>query len=123
MTSPIVRVVRQDGDRVLVSLPLEGFPEGFEVQPGTLVVVYERGEEGVARPLVREIVVQQPLSETDEQLLGGSGERLLTQGVEAFEVQPATVRDSAGGPPYVVTVLERTGPQVVSVRSMSQESL
>jgi hypothetical protein len=44
MASPVVEVIRQEGDHVLVSIPLEGFPEGFEVKPGTLVVVHEQGE-------------------------------------------------------------------------------
>jgi hypothetical protein len=130
MASPVVEVVRQEGDHVLVSLPLVGFPPGFEVKPGTLVVVGEGGEGfGEAQPLVHEMVVQQPLSEPGAQLFSEWGAQLMADGEEAFEVQPATIRDQGGGPPYVVTVLERaeaserTGVQVVSVRSMSPESL
>jgi hypothetical protein len=113
-TGPVVEVVRQEGDRVLVSLPLVGFPRGFEVRPGTLVVLEQRDEGPAVYPLVHEMVVQEPRSESGEQLMAGG---------QAFAVQAATVRDEGGGAPYVVTVLERADDdqeQVVAVRSESQ---
>jgi hypothetical protein len=50
--NPVKSVIKQEGNEVQVSIPMSGFPEGFELQPGDKVtVLYEDGGP-VARPLV-----------------------------------------------------------------------
>ena len=53
----IASIVGQQGDTVLVSVPMVGFPEGFQLRPGERVVLEEADDEQLrARPLVRAIL-------------------------------------------------------------------
>lgn len=92
-------VSRQEEDRVLVSLPMAGFPPGFELRPGDRVVLVLDENGPVVRPLVRAVTVQEPPSESGEQLMAGG---------QTFALQSATIReDEGGGPPYTVWVVDR----------------
>ncbi|MCG8457900.1 MAG: hypothetical protein MI919_16610 [Holophagales bacterium] len=71
-----VTVLRQDGDRVEVAVPLVGFPPGFRIPPGSRVVLTTGPDGPAARPLVTAIEV-----ESGAELEG-----------EAFEVQANTIR-------------------------------
>lgn len=49
----VVTITGHDGDRVSVSVPMVGFPQGFELQAGDQVMLTQ-GENGPAvRPLIR----------------------------------------------------------------------
>jgi hypothetical protein len=113
----VTEVVRQEGDRVLVLVPMRGFPAGFEVRPGTRVVLMSDEIGPAVYPLLREQVVQESLADED---LGGEQMRV---GEGTVALQAATIRDVGGGPPYVVGVLERADDdeeQVFGIRSQSQ---
>ena len=49
----LVPVAGQDGSNVLVSVPMVGFPEGFELPPGARVMLVNTPSGPAARPLVR----------------------------------------------------------------------
>jgi hypothetical protein len=97
----ITEVTRQEGDHVLVSLPLVGFPPGFQLRPGDRVVV-EADEKGpVARPLVRERTVKQVRHEANA----------LHADNVTYATQAATVREETGSGDYVVAVVDRGAAQ------------
>ena len=48
----VATVVQQEGDRVLISVPLVGFPRGFQLRPGQRVALIQEPGGTVARPLV-----------------------------------------------------------------------
>jgi hypothetical protein len=50
-------IAGQEGDRVLVSVPVAGFPPGFQLRAGERVVLATDDSGLVARPLVRMHVV------------------------------------------------------------------
>jgi hypothetical protein len=91
-------VSRQEGDRVLVSFPMVGFPPGFLLRPGDRVVLVHDENGFAVRPLVRAMTVQEPPSEPSEQLMAGE---------QTFALQAATVREDEGdGRPYSVWVVD-----------------
>jgi hypothetical protein len=53
----VATVIKQDGNRVLVSVPMAGFPPGFQLRPGERVVLVTEPSGPAARPLVRSMVV------------------------------------------------------------------
>jgi hypothetical protein len=56
-------VIKQEGNEVQVSIPMVGFPEGFELHPGDKVtVLYEDGSP-VARPLIHMKDVGEPAAD------------------------------------------------------------
>lgn len=107
----VIEVLRQEGDRVLVSLPMVGFPPGFELRPGDRVVLVHDENGPAVRPLVRALTLQEPPSESGEQLVAGG---------RTFALQAATIREDEGdGPPYSVWVVDRADDeqgQVVAFR-------
>jgi hypothetical protein len=112
--SLVTEVSRQEQDRVLVSIPMVGFPPGFELRPGDRVVLVHDEQGTVVRPLVRSMTVQEQLNETGGQLVAGE---------QTMALQPASVRGDVGfGPPYTVWVTDRTDDQghVVAFRSARQ---
>lgn len=93
-----IKVSRQEDDHVLISLPMVGFPPGFKLRSGDRVVLVHDEDGPAVRPLVRALTVQEPPSESGEQLIAGG---------QAFTLQAATVReDEGGGPPYTVWVVD-----------------
>ena len=50
-------VAGQEGDRVLVSVPMTGFPTGFSLRAGDRVTLAAGDTELIARPLVRTRIV------------------------------------------------------------------
>lgn len=98
----VTEVSRQEQDRVLVSLPMVGFPPGFELRPGDRVVLVHDENGPAVRPLVRAVTVQEPPSESGEQLRAGG---------QTYAVQAATLREDdegeGAGPPYSVWVVDR----------------
>jgi hypothetical protein len=116
----VVAVTAHDREReVLVSVPMEGFPEGFKLAPGARVLLVNSPAGPVVRPLVMAI-----RAEVTSDLPQGRGElRLGTDRI--VELQDATVvatQDSpeASGAGDVVWVVESQDPegpdQVIAVR-------
>jgi hypothetical protein len=95
----VAEVSGQEEDRVLVSLPMVGFPPGFTLQPGDRVVLVHDEDGPAVRPLVHAVTAEEPPRE--------SGEELLAAG-QTFRLQAATLReDEDGEPPYSVWVVDR----------------
>jgi hypothetical protein len=108
----IAEVAGNDGDRVLVSLPLVGFPPGFQLLPGDQVVVVHDVNGPAVRPLVRAVVLPSPAELSD---------RSVTAAGQRYSAQAATQRDDSGSGPQVLFVIERAPSasgeeQVVAIR-------
>lgn len=78
----VIAVNGQEGNRVLLSVPMEGFPDGFQLRAGDRVVLVQ-GEDG---PAVRPLTRAYPVDRTDEK------DGLLQTADHEFYVQAATVR-------------------------------
>ena len=116
----VVAVTAQDREReALVSVPMQGFPEGFKLAPGARVLLVNSPSGPVVRPLVTAIRAEVPAD-----LAQGRGE--LRLGADrVVELQDATVvatQDSpeASGGGDVVWVVDSEDPegpdQVIAVR-------
>lgn len=108
----VAEVIQQEGDRVLVSVPMVGFPPGFKLRPGERVVLVHDEKGPAVRPLVRAVTVEAP----PEEAAGA-----LTAGEQRYAVQDSAVREDEGGAgPHVIWVVEpgsAKGPeQVIAVR-------
>ena len=51
----VVTVSSQEGQSVLVTVPMVGFPEGFQLPPGARVVLVSTPSGPAVRPLVRAV--------------------------------------------------------------------
>jgi hypothetical protein len=105
----ITRIERQDGDRVLVSLPLVGFPAGYTLRPGArVVVVFD--EDG---PAVRPAVDVVPIGASAPDAAGGT----VTAKGRRLEVPANIVHDERGDGEYIAFVIGGDeGEQVVAIR-------
>ena len=108
----VMNVVAQEGDHVLLSFRMDGFPTGFKLRPGERVVVVSVDQDLVAKPLVREFTVNNVTELTRDALKAEQG---------SFALQASTVRDDQGHRgPFVLTVVDRgsaEGPeQVIAIR-------
>jgi copper(I)-binding protein len=111
----VVAIKNQEGDNVLVSIPMRGFPDGFQLSAGDQVVLLQ-GDKGVeARPLTHVRRLHQPPKQSGKALTAASQE---------FAVQDATANVQA--PPeapdnqtIIFTVPNEGGrpEQVLSIRS------
>ncbi|HMB54535.1 MAG TPA: hypothetical protein VKU40_14560 [Thermoanaerobaculia bacterium] len=111
----VTSVADQRGGRVLLSLPMVGFPEGFELRPGERVVLVEEESGPAVRPLVRaEVVPRQYEGESSFEVSG-----------RPYVLQPSTVRGEApegaeDSDELVVWVVDSDSPdepgQVIAVR-------
>ena len=114
----VVTVVGQEGDRVHVAVPMAGFPEGFELQPGTRVLLVQTPSGPAARPLVRATrarVEREAVNRRES--LGGEGARQSLQEATEVSEQPAVGRRGDEDVVFVVESEEADAPeQVVAVR-------
>ena len=82
--SGVATVVRQEGDTVVVSLPVSGFPEGFELLAGDEVALAHTEDGMVAMPLV----------DVEEIEVAASGDEAGMQSdAGQYEFAQATARD------------------------------
>jgi hypothetical protein len=115
----VVTVVSQDGANVLVSVPMLGFPEGFQLSPGARVVLVTTPSGHAVRPLARAVrasVPEEALGASEQVEAGGRTRRL--QAATVVTEQPAEAaaprRDED-----VIWVVESEGDepdQVIAVR-------
>jgi hypothetical protein len=108
----VMNVVAQEGDRVLLSFPMDGFPEGFTLRPGERVVLVDIESDLAVKPLVREFRVDD---------ISDVSAASMSAGDERYALQGGTIRDDEGhGGPYLVTVVDAgsaEGPeQVLAIR-------
>lgn len=118
----VVTVVGQEGQSVLVAIPMAGFPEGFQLAPGARVVLVRTRSGLAARPLSRAVRVRVP----PEVLERRAGANL----VDGKELQEATVvgeQPPVEGAPdedlvWVVDSGDAEGPQqVIAIRRANPE--
>jgi hypothetical protein len=118
----VVTVVGQEGQSVLVAIPMVGFPEGFQLAPGARVVLVRTRSGLAARPLSRAVRVRVP----PEVLERRAGANL----VDGKELQEATVvgeQAPVEGAPdedlvWVVDSGDAEGPQqVIAIRRANPE--
>ena len=116
-----VPVVRQDGDHVLVSVPMIGFPAGFRLRPGERVVLSNDDPGPAVRPLVKATVVhisKSAISKRGAIEINGN----------TYTLQPATIlndlspgKDSEEPREYVFWLVDpgtaEGPPQVIAARS------
>lgn len=107
----IVAITAQEGDRITLSVPLTGFPAGFQLQPGDQVFLVS-GENGPeARPLAR---AREVATAPDRK-----GRTLSVENQE-YALQDATVYEQSPDNRHVVFTVPNDGgrsEQVLSVRS------
>ena len=107
----VVAINAQEGDHIILSVPLVGFPDGFQLSAGDQVFLVS-GENGPeARPLIR----SREVSATPERR-----GRMLAVANQEFALQDATVQaESPDGHHVVLTVPNEGGrPEAVfAVRS------
>jgi predicted phosphoribosyltransferase len=111
----VVEVMRQDGNQILISVPMTGVPPGFKLRPGERAVLVS-DENGLSvRPLIRALEVNAAEVEGDS----------LKAEEQRFAVQESTVRSEGRradtrADQRVVFVVERgsaAGPeQVIAIR-------
>jgi hypothetical protein len=119
----VTAVLRQEQDRILVSLPLVGFPPGFGLSPGDQVVLVHDERGPAVRPLLRAVTVHERPSESDGQLVAGEHTFGLQAATVREELHTAVAEDEGGGPPYIVWVVERADgnpKEVFAFRAQSQ---
>lgn len=112
----VMNVVAQEGDRVLLSFPMDGFPQGFTLRPGERVVLVDLESDLAVKPLVRELKVDSIAELTTDTLSADQGR---------FALQASTIREVEGRRgPFVLTVVDRgsaEGPeQVIAIRPVEE---
>jgi hypothetical protein len=112
----VMNVVAQEGDRVLLSFPMDGFPQGFRLRPGERVVLVGIESDLAVKPLVRELTVTSITELTTDVLSAEQGR---------FALQASTIREGEGHRgPFVLTVVDRgsaEGPeQVLAIRPVEE---
>jgi hypothetical protein len=107
----VVAITAQEGDHITLSVPLTGFPDGFQLQPGDQVFLVSGDKGPEARPLAR---AREVANAPDRR-----GRTLAVENQE-FALQDATVYEQSPDDRHVVfTVPNERGrsEQVLSVRS------
>jgi len=107
----VAKVSGQEGDRVLLSVPMVGFPQGFTLRAGDKVVLVHDEHGPAVRPLAKVRVVDR---------VQESGGR-LTAGNHAYVVQAATVRTPGDGARlalFTIPTESKEGEQVLFIRPM-----
>jgi len=107
-------VIAREGDRVRIehagkqlTVPLRGFPPGFELRPGTRVIVVDEPSGPVARPLVRAVRATISPDLVQKRARINVAERQI-------DIQPGTVVEEPPSPvdnpaveEYVLWIVER----------------
>lgn len=110
----VATVREQDGDSVVVAIPMVGFPHGFRLRPGDKVMVINDEEGPSARPLVKVVPAE-----------GNDPERgsEVTSGGRRFAVSDAAVRLGGEGARHIAFVVEREADdgeeQVIAIRPLA----
>lgn len=116
----VAEVAQQEGERVILTVPMAGFPPGFELRPGERVVLVREENGLVARPLVRSMTTDDISEEAADTLKAGD---------QRFTIQASTIREQGAdtaeqGRPHDIFVLDsgsaEGSEQVLAVRPVSR---
>jgi len=107
----VTTVTQQEGDRVLVSIPMAGFPAGFKLRRGDKVTLINDENGPAVHPLVRVV------ADSRAELQGGQARA----GGRTFDVSDAVVQHQQGSGDLVLFVVEQEpdaegSQQVMAVR-------
>ena len=123
------RVIAQEGSRVQVehkggslTVPMQGFPPGFTLRPGSRVILYEEASGLSARPLTR--AIRSRVQRADLQKRGTlevGGRRVEMQASTVVEdAAPEGARGERAADDYEVWIVEgpegEATPQVIAAR-------
>ena len=120
-------IIAQHGERVQVehggqqlTVPMRGFPPGFQLRPGARVILLDEASGPVARPLVRALTFRLPREAVQRRGgLEAEGRRLEMQPSTLLEERAAS-GDEGTTAEYEVWVVERADSdpveQVMAVR-------
>ena len=119
----VVTVEKQEGQSALVAVPMVGFPDGFQLAPGSRVVLVSTPSGAAVRPLVRAIRATVPRDAQDhlDEPIAGGGRRVLQEATEVGD-QPSVKGSSNEDVLWVVESSDADGPeQVIAVRNVTSE--
>jgi hypothetical protein len=119
----IVTVVGQEGQNVLVAVPMVGFPEGFQLSPGARVRLVNTPSGPAVGPVVRAIRVSVPPERLERrEALNLEGRQQVFQDATVVTEQPAVEGAPAEDVVFVIESGDAEGPeQVMGVRRVSPE--
>lgn len=119
----VVSIVRQEGQTTLVAVPMAGFPEGFQLEPGARVVLVSTPSGPAVRPLVRMTHTDVPPEVLEERgELTAEGRRMTLQEATVVDEQPRVEGSPGDDLVWVVDSSDKEGPeQVIAVRLGSRE--
>jgi hypothetical protein len=122
-TGAIATVIGHDGDRVLVSVPMMGFPPGFKLRPGERVVIVAEESGAAARPLVRTRVFSSAnITELERHSMAIAGNRFALQDA-SIQLEPS-VEDSVQSGAQVVFEVDPGStqglPNVIAIRTVKE---
>lgn len=119
----IVTVVGQEGQNVLVAVPMVGFPEGFQLSPGARVRLVNTPSGPAVGPVVRAMRVSVPPERLERrEALNLEGRQQVFQDATVVTEQPAVEGAPAEDVVFVIESGDAEGPeQVMGVRRVSPE--
>jgi hypothetical protein len=108
----VTTVVQQEGDQVLIRVPMVGFPQGFTLRPGDKVALVNEENGPEVRPLLRVVTLEAAPQESAAEVTATGGQR--------YAVPAAAVRTQGGSHRHVLMVVDNDAgapPQAMSVRT------
>ena len=105
LSGHVATVSTQEGDRVLVSIPMVGFPKGFKLEKGDRVSVVQSEHGAIALPLVRSFETSRGLESV--------------KASDDYRITDATVESGEGNRTVLFVVEREAGdetPQVFGIR-------
>jgi hypothetical protein len=119
----VVTVVGQEGQNVLVAVPMVGFPEGFQLSPGARVMLVSTPSGIGVGPVVRVMRARVPPEGLERrEALNLEGRQQVFQEATVVAEQPAVEGAADEDIVFVVESADAEGPeQVMSVRRVNPE--
>jgi hypothetical protein len=119
----VVTVVNQEGQSVLVAIPMVGFPEGFQLSPGAQVMLVNTPFGVRVRPITRAIRVRVPPETLDRrEALNLEGRQQVFQEATLVDEQPSVEGAPDENIVWVVESGDAEGPdQVIAVRRVGPQ--
>jgi hypothetical protein len=119
----VVTVVGQEGQNVLVAVPMVGFPEGFQLSPGARVVLVNTPSGPGVGPVVRAMRVRvAPEGLERREALNLEGRQQVFQDATVVTEEPAVEGAPEEDVVFVIDTGDAEGPeQVMGVRRVNPE--